>query len=120
MEIRTLQKRTKGEKVSFPQCGFEGPVHQKWTTMLYSPEMASTLVPLAKMECKHERHSKTTKRKTRRGGNPAPATTYPSQLNHILADAIQQAAEGTSRRPEAHLDQSGARRARACADRREK
>ena len=106
MEIRTLQKRTKGEKVLFPQCGFEGAAHQKLTTMLYSPEMASTLAPLAKMICEHERHSKTTKGKKRRGGNPAPATAHPNQLNHILADAIQQAAEGTTIR--------GAERCQTC------
>ena len=100
-EIRTLQRRTKSTKVSFPQCGFEGAKYQKWTTLLYSPEMEDTLGPLAKMECEHQKHAKVARGKKKKGGRKwksAPAAAYPAQMNQILADAIQHAREGVASR----------------------
>ena len=87
--IKQLQLLTKGEKVHFPQCAFDGARFQKWTTLLASPGIAASIRSWGLLRCQHDSHDSVAAGYDMYGEPTGPrAAAYPSGMNEALAEAI--------------------------------
>ena len=88
-EIVALQCMTGGLIVHFPQCALGGAA-QKWTTLLYSPTLA-TLAGLGELRCYHRRDEHIVVGRGRDADGAwvtAKLAAYPTGMNRVVADAL--------------------------------
>ena len=91
--------------MSYPQCALAGK-YQKYTTLMYTPELDGALVVLADLRCTCVKHAKVARGWERRGHGwfrswkSATAAAYPEEMNRLILNAFESAMKDAAQRRE--------------------
>ena len=89
--VAALAAETSSRMATFPQCALGGQ-YQKWTSLLYSVELESSLSQLRRLTCTHVRHAKQAAGQDPDGKwRSSDAAAYPAAMNALLGDACMSA-----------------------------